>query len=118
MPKVYAIQESPGKNLTGALDYGEVQILFPGDQQLAFSPGPIVKELSFKLAKFTDEDFILLIGDPAIIGIACAVITEQCGGRFKLLKWDRQEARYYPIQVDLHAERREKAAREVVKPEE
>jgi hypothetical protein len=105
MATVYIIQESVGKNITGAFCYGAPEVLFPPNEQLALSPGPIVFELKKKLQRFCDDDFLLLIGDPAIIGIACAVASEVNRGRFKLLKWDRQEQRYFPVQVSMRPEK-------------
>ena len=104
MPVVYIVQESPGKNVIGAMTFGEIQILLPSDRQLIFSPGPTIFDLRSKLQKFSDEDYIIPIGDPAAIAIACMVASENNKGRLKLLKWDRQEARYYPLQIDLHPE--------------
>jgi hypothetical protein len=107
MSIVYAVQESPGKNLLGATDYGEVKFLLPPDRQLTLSPGPVARELRQGLVDFTEADYLLLIGDPAAIGIACVYAAEQNRGRFKLLKWDKQQSRYYPIQVDVYSENRQ-----------
>ena len=48
------------------------------------------------------EDYILCTGDPAIIGIACSLVSDITNGRYHLLKWDRQEAKYYPITINLY----------------
>jgi hypothetical protein len=53
------------------------------------------------LEKFSYEDYLLLIGDPSAIGIACAVAASKNNGRFKCLKWDKRERRYIPLEVDL-----------------
>jgi hypothetical protein len=42
-----------------------------------------------------------LIGDPAIIALAGAVVSEMNRGKFKVLKWDRDEKKYYDIEIDL-----------------
>ena len=36
-------------------------------------------------------------GDPAIIGLSTAIVSDITQGKFNLLKWDRQETRYYPL---------------------
>jgi len=41
------------------------------------------------------------MGDPAIIAVAGAVVSEVNGGKFKVLKWDRDEKKYYDIEIDL-----------------
>jgi len=44
----------------------------------------------------------LLTGDPAIIGVACSVVSDLTGGQYKLLKWDKQERLYYPIELNIY----------------
>ena len=51
---------------------------------------------------FSDEDYLLLMGDPSAIGIACAVASSNNRGRFKCLKWDKREYKYYPVEVNLY----------------
>ena len=43
-----------------------------------------------------------LTGDPAIIGVACSVVSDITHGKYNLLKWDRQERMYYPISINLY----------------
>jgi hypothetical protein len=54
------------------------------------------------LTNFTSGDYLLLTGDPAIIGVACSIVSDITTGKYKLLKWDKQERRYYPIEIDLY----------------
>jgi hypothetical protein len=42
-----------------------------------------------------------MVGDPAAIAVAGAVATMLNNGRMKVLKWDRQEMRYYVVEFDL-----------------
>lgn len=104
--KVYVIQEVPGKNILSAGNYGEIVILLPEDKQIIFSPGPTLYELKQKLFKFCDNDYLLLIGDPVAIALACMVAADNNRGSLKLLKWDKQERVYYPIKIDLYPERK------------
>lgn len=102
MPKVFVVQESEGKNLLPAEAYGEVVILLPPGQ-IVFSITPTLRKLRDGLRHFSDEDFIVLMGDPAAIGIACAQAARYNGGRFNMLKWDRQENRYFVVKVDFNS---------------
>ena len=108
-PKVYVIQEIPGTsegrpkiNIMGAREYGDFKFLLPEFSQIIFSPGPLVFKLRKLLKDYTPEDYLLLTGDPAIIGIACSIVSDITNGKFNLLKWDRQERMYYPIKINLH----------------
>ncbi len=97
---VFVVQESVGKNLVPASKYGDIKVLLPPGQ-VAYSTAPTVRRLREKLNHFNDKDYLLLMGDPAAIAIAGAVACEKNNGKMRLLKWDRQEKQYIPIDVDL-----------------
>jgi hypothetical protein len=107
--KVYVIQELPGTrsgtpkfNIMGASRYGEIITLLPENSQIIMSPGPLIFKLRKLLKNFTEKDYLLLTGDPAIIGVACSIVSDITNGKFSFLKWDRQEKMYYPIKVNLY----------------
>lgn len=99
---VYITQEVRGRDLTDALGFGDLDILVPAKEQIALSSGPLVKRMERKLSKFSDNDFLMLAGDPVCIGVACALAAVSNNGRFKVLKWDRLEQKYFPINVNLY----------------
>ena len=108
-PTVYVIQEIPGSqagspkiNIMGASNYGQFKFLLPEFSQIIFSPGPLIYKLRQGLKKFTSNDYLLLTGDPAIIGVACSIVSDIRNGKYNLLKWDKQERRYYPIEINLY----------------
>ena len=86
----------------GASEYGSLKFLLPELSQIIFSPGPLIFKLRKVLRNFTSEDYLLLTGDPAIIGVACSIVSDITNGKYKLLKWDKQERRYYPININLY----------------
>ena len=105
---VYVIQELPGTkagtpkiNIMSANRHGEFKFLLPEFSQIIISPGPLIFKLRNLLKDYTPEDYLLLTGDPAIIGLSTAIVAEYTG-MFNLLKWDRQERRYYPLQFNLN----------------
>ena len=107
-PTVYVIQELPGTsigrpkfNIMGALKYGKLKVLLKENAQIVLSPGPVIFELRRFLKNYTSKDFLLLSGDPAIIGLACTIASDINNGRFNLLKLDRQEKVYYPLEINL-----------------
>lgn len=109
-PVVYAVQEPRYRdkdgswktiNMLPALNYGSIEVLLDPGEQIVFNAAPVVRALKAKLAGYRDEDFIIGAGDPAAIGIACAIAALANRGRFTMLKWDRQERRYYPVPVNL-----------------
>ena len=106
---IYVIQEIPGTrdgkpriNIIGAAEYGDLKFLLPELSQIIFSPGPLIFKLRKALKNYTREDYLLLTGDPAIIGVACSIVSDITNGKYKLLKWDKQEKKYYPITINLY----------------
>ena len=107
--KVYVIQEiagtragNPKINIMGAANYGRFKFLLPEFSQIIFSPGPLIYKLRQGLKEYKSKDYLLLTGDPAIIGVACSIVSDITGGKFNLLKWDKQERKYYPIEINLY----------------
>lgn len=98
---VYITQEVRGRDLSDALSFGDLEVLIPAKDQIALSAAPTVRRMQRKLSKFNDKDFLVLSGDPACIGIACALAAVSNNGKFKVLKWDRLDGMYYPIQINL-----------------
>lgn len=99
---VYITQEVRGRDLSDALAFGDLDILVPFGDQVSLSAMPTLRRMERKLVKFTSEDYLMLSGDPVCIGIACALAAAANNGRFKVLKWDRLDQKYYPIEVDLY----------------
>ena len=108
-PVVHVIQHIPGTaegrpkiNIMGAAEYGKFKFLLPELSQIIFSPGPLIFKLRKELANYKKQDYLLLTGDPAIIGVACSIVSDITNGKYKLLKWDKQERKYYTIEIDLY----------------
>ena len=106
---VYVIQEiagtkfgNPKINIMGASKYGTFKFLQPEDSQINYSPRPLVYKLKSLLKDFKSNDYLLLTGDPAIIGVACSIVSDLTNGKYNLLKWDKQERTYYPIEINLY----------------
>ena len=108
MSKVQLTQEIPGSsigqpkyNVLGAQKFGQIVTLLPEKSQIILSPGPLIQKLRTLLKDYTTDDYLLLSGDPAIIGVVCSVVSDITNGKYNLLKWDRQEKTYYPIEVNI-----------------
>jgi len=108
-PVVYVIQDVPGTregrpkiNIIGASEFGRLKVLLPENAQIILSAGPLVFKLKKLLTNYKSKDYLLLTGDPAIIGVACSIVSDITTGKYRLLKWDKQERRYYPIEIDLY----------------
>jgi len=101
MPKVYVVEDPKNKNISSATKFGDIEVLLP-DSEITFSTGMACRMIRRKLAGFSDEDCLLLIGNPVSIGIAVAIAMDINFGRTKLLKWDNQERIYYLLKADIN----------------
>ena len=106
---VYVIQDIPGTkvgapkiNIIGATQFGQLKVLLPENSQIILSPNYVITTLRQKLKEYTTKDYLLLTGDPAIIGVACSIVSDITNGKYNLLKWDNQERRYYPVEINLY----------------
>ena len=88
-------------NVRSAEKFGDLKIMLPDRKQMILASGPLTFELQKHLKEFNDNDYLLLIGDPAIIGLCCAIASDFNNGKFKVLKWDRIDRKYYDLEIDL-----------------
>ena len=111
MSKVFVLQEPTKRDEAGNLvplmdfsalsEYGEKVVCLPPGR-VSLTPGPTVDILTEVLRNFTDDDYIVSVGDPSAIFIAAMVVGRQNRHRCKLLKWDKDKRKYICIQVDLN----------------
>ena len=106
---VYLLQEVPGTklgrpkfNIIGAQKFGRIEVLLREDTQIVRSPGPITYQLRRLLKDFTDKDYLLLSGDPKVIGLSIAVACDINNGKYKTLTWDKQEKMYYSTEFNIY----------------
>ena len=108
-PIVYLLQEVPGTkigrpkfNIIGAQKFGKIEVLLKEDTQIVRSPGPITYQLRRLLKNFSDKDYLLLSGDPKVIGLSIAVACDINNGKYKTLTWDKQEKMYYSTEFNIY----------------
>ena len=100
---VYVVQQpAPNINILSASDFGYLVICLPNRDQAILSTAPYVQKMKKNLQDFRKQDYLLAVGDPVIIGISTAAVSEVTSGQFNILKWDKREFRYYPLEVDMY----------------
>ncbi len=88
-------------DITPALRYGTPVVLL-GSGAVMLNTEPMMFILLDKMKDFSDADYVLGIGDPAAIAATIMVASWVNYGRVKLLRWDRNERQYLPLQFDLN----------------
>ena len=110
MARVFITQQQHNFDFSQAEDYGRMVSIWGPSQQAWGDTSFIVDSARRTLADFNaDEDFLLLMGDPALMAIASAEVSHLTDGQFKLLKWDRRKpgttnGGYRVVEVDMEAQ--------------
>lgn len=92
---------APAVNIAPASEHGDVRILMPANASF-FATGDLVRQLRIGLRDYNFErgDSVIALGDPAIIAVVGALLSERCRA-FSVLRWDKQIGRYVKIKVAL-----------------
>ena len=87
-------------DITPAAKFGVLEVLVPGGP-VVLSTQHLVTTLKDKLRDFCDDDYLLCLGDPAVMTICASICSRVNGGRYTLLVWDRHANEYLPVPVQL-----------------
>lgn len=87
-------------NLEPAQQYGEFVFLL-SPTAAPFHPEPVLEELRKKLEPITVEDYLLLVGNPCLIGWATAIAADRTEGQVNLLQWHGKERRYIEVRANV-----------------
>lgn len=84
-----------------ALKYGKIEfILSPSAHP--FNPDMVLGDIHEKLSGFNDDDHLLLIGNPALIGMATAIAAYYNQGHVKFLQWSGRHGEYTEIKAKIY----------------
>lgn len=98
---VWVVQNDTRKDFNEARQYGELKSLFPGNPG-RYDGDKFVTYVRDKLEKsYQPGDYILVVGDPTLVAIVCAVALE-LDGTLTLLRWDREKYTYKPFEVNFY----------------
>lgn len=111
MSKVYVVQRQlkwddkrekliPKFDLSSAEKFGELVYLL-GPSASPFTPGPALNELREKMKGVTLDDYILLVGNPCLIGWAVAIACMKTNNVIRMLQWCNRSHEYREVSVDL-----------------
>ena len=91
-------------DLTPARIYGELVVMLPPNK-LPLSAAPVIEELRRHLAHFNDDDYLMAVGAPTLIGWATAIAADSNLGRVNMLVWDRECRAYIEVVAQLWGRR-------------
>ncbi len=66
-----------------------------------FNPELVLGDIHEKLSNFGDEDHLLLIGNPGLIGMSTAIAAHYNNGCVKFLQWSGRHNEYTEIKTKI-----------------
>lgn len=95
--KVFIVQDDGRKNLSPALKFGNIVVLATRDMSTFSDTTRQISQIRSKLNGFDpSRDYLLLSGDPLLIGVATHLVAEN-HREVPCLKWDRMSMDYIPV---------------------
>ncbi|MDB5177577.1 MAG: hypothetical protein JWN75_1245 [Candidatus Saccharibacteria bacterium] len=107
---VYIVQEPQNFNRatgesTSKFDFESAAEFGTPVTLLAFTCKPwdpgVIEELREKLSVFADGDWLILAGNPCLMGAAAAIAADVTGGTLRLLQYDGKAGRYKPVVMEV-----------------
>lgn len=88
-------------DISPAKQFGEI-VHVMGQDKLAFEDDPqvVAQRVYDALDGFTDDDYLLALGEPAVVAMAVIGATNRASGVVQVLKYHRQSKTYYPIRIE------------------
>jgi len=99
-PRVWVVYADRRKDMTTAEKYGQLTDMFTG--RVDYSRA--VEHARKMMSRYKRGDHILIVGDPALCGIAMTVALEYAPVDeqvLSILRWDRDELEYRPEVFDF-----------------
>ena len=109
MPNVFIAQRQPHLDFTAAEEHGKVQFIMPTGTQI-WSDRDVAEFTQIareKLRDCTEQDSVVLTGDPIQMAICFSIMAEHNDGLVRVLKWDRRKGAhggYTSVLVDVDAQ--------------
>lgn len=116
--RVFIVQEPLRRTDSGAVipridyrtlePYGEIKFLFAWgalrDEESLENPAAFLWTLRRLLEGFSSEDYLVLLGNPALTAMTTLIAAEHNNGRVRLLDWIRDERKYRIVDIDIHCQ--------------
>ena len=90
-------------NFTTAKEFGELKFLLNPTAN-PFSPNDgIISELTHELHDYGDTDYLVLTGNPILIGWATAIAAKVNDGKLRFLQWNGRRQMYLEVRGKIYA---------------
>lgn len=87
-------------DLSPAEEFGPLRYLL-SPTAAPWRPESVLNDLWDGLEGFGDEDYLLMVGNPVLCGLATAVACDINRGRIRFLQWNGRERKYTPVEAQV-----------------
>lgn len=88
----------PSVEIRPAEKFGDLVVMLQPNSARA-GLAPCVAAMKEMMANFSDQDYLIGLGDPSLIGAAACIAVRKTGGLLRMLKWDRMAKDYFVAEV-------------------
>lgn len=101
LPRAFLVQENPKLDFQPLDQHAQwpPRVIF-GAGQVTLEPQHAIAHARRVLSELAPRDFLVLSGDPVMIGICMAVVGDYLG-RVRVLRWNRWANNYTPVVLDF-----------------
>lgn len=111
MSTVYVVQDHrrydkdsgqyvPAFDLSPAEEFGQLRYLL-SPTAAPWAPESILRDLWAGLKEYRPGDYLLMVGNPVLCGLATAVAADVADGHVCFLQWNGRERRYTPVEAHV-----------------
>jgi hypothetical protein len=86
--------------ITKAEEFGEIKFILDPPAH-PFNQQSILGKFHEALSSFSDDDHLILVGNPILLGMATAIAAYYNQGRVKFLQWSPKGERYVLIPSEM-----------------
>lgn len=103
--RVYVVQHQTKDgaakfDLRPAEQFGRLVFCLDADAK-PFNHHRVIRQLHERLRDIRKHDYLLLLGNPCLIGWATTIAAHYSGGILNLLQWERRDQAYEVIRADI-----------------
>lgn len=99
---VFVVFADHRKDFSKAEEFGQLRDVFSSVGR-NYNASALIEHARHVLGQSQPGDYLLVVGDPTLVGI-CMVVMAELDGRMNLLRWDRDDFRYSPLSLDFQYE--------------
>jgi len=88
----------PKFDFTPAQEFGGIEFIL-GPTAGPFDTDSILITIHESLRDFRSDDYLLLVGNPVLIGLCVAIAAQQTGGDVRMLQWSGKNRKYMMVEA-------------------